>query len=132
MHTIISTATADTDYVVYERNDTTAVPTVVHRIRVKGGANLAKGRRGQILQEETKIAGETVVSDEQLELLKNDVAFQRHMSRGFIAIVGHKDKAEKVVQNMTPKDRSAPLTSDTDERLPKNKLKLEVISKPNS
>lgn len=132
MHTIISTATADTDYVIYQRSDTNAVATVAHRIRIKGGANLAIGRRGQILQDETKIAGETIVSDEQLELLKNDVAFNRHMSRGFISIVGHKDKVAKVVQNMTPKDRSAPLTSDSDERLPKNKLKLEVISKPNS
>jgi len=132
MHTIISTATADTDYVVYQRNDTNAVPTVVHRIRIKGGANLAKFRKGQTLQDETPLAGETTVSDEQLEFLKNDAAFQRHILRGFISIVNHKDKVEKVVRNMTPKDRSAPLTSDTDARLPKNKLKLEVITKPGS
>lgn len=129
MHTIISTATADTDYVLYDRPDTNAVPTIVQKVRIKGGANLAKGRKGQTLQDETPLAGHTVVSDAQLEFLKKDPAFQRHLSRGFLAIVGNEEKVEKVVKSMTPKDRSAPLTSDSDERLPKNKLKLEVIGK---
>jgi len=130
MHTIISTATADTDYVLYNRTDTNAVPVIAGKVRVKGGANLAKGRRGQSLQDETPLAGQTVVSNEQLEFLKNDPAFQRHLSRGFLAIIGGTDKVEKVVKNMTPKDRSAPLANTKDERLPAG-LKPELISKAN-
>lgn len=132
MPVIISTATADTNYIVYERNDTTAVPVIKRIICIKGGANVAKARRGAMFQEETPIAGSTFVTGEELEILKKDTAFQRHLSRGFMAITNSDKSLEKVVKNMTPKDtKSAPLTSTEDPRAvnKNNKIKVEHLDK---
>lgn len=132
MPVIISTATADTNYVVYSRNDTTAVPVIKKTICIKGGANVAKAKPGSMYQDETPIANSTIITDEDLEILKKDTAFQRHVERGFMVVTNSEKNLEKVVKNMTPKDtKSAPLTSTEDDRAisKNNKVKVEHLGK---
>lgn len=101
---ICSTATNDAFYVHYEKGGAD-LPVLKKRVLIKGGAN--RGGKGLV----TPQGIVTSVTDEELEFLKGNKAFQRHMKRGFLTIVEQKKEPEanKVAKDMTKQDESAPL-----------------------
>lgn len=102
---IYSTLTADNAYAIYENNPNADIPVIERKILIKGGANVADRKtlytpKGVVTQ----------VSDEDLALLEKDYSFQQHVKNGFIKVERHEAPVEKIVADMTPKDKSAPKT----------------------
>ena len=128
MPAIISTASTNIDYVIYQRESTIVPANAKYRISIKGGANVAKAKRGAMYSEGTPEGVKTIITEEQLAALKNDKNFMRHVEKGFMVIVKDKEKVAKVVKSMESKDRSAPLVSTDDPRAP-TKIKPELIEK---
>ena len=104
---IFSTATNDTIYTEYEKVGEGGLPTIIRRVVVKGGANLADKKlitpKGVV----------TNVSDDDIEWLKAHASFQRHVNKGFISVSATKEDPAKVAANMTAKDKAAPTTPET-------------------
>lgn len=102
---IYSTLTNDNEYRVYKKGGGD-MPVVSARVLIKGGNGVANKNlittRGTVTQ----------VTDEELELLKTNKSFVKHMDGGFITIEAKKVKVEKVTKNMTKKDKSAPITPE--------------------
>lgn len=102
MHYVYSTATCDIAYGVWIKggND---LPIRTRAIVIKGGAGVANKHlitpRGVV----------TEVSDEELALLEQDEAFQRHVEHGFIRVERAKIDPEKVAADMTGRDEASPL-----------------------
>lgn len=99
---IYSTLAADTRYAVYA--DTASdLPVVTRTVLVKGGAGVANKNfvtpRGVM----------TEVTGEELEMLKANKVFQKHVQGGYISHDEKKADVEKVVSNMTGRDSSAPI-----------------------
>lgn len=109
MNFVYSTGTASTDFCIYEpyrqrdANDQSPVP-IEKKIRINGGSNLADKHLV------TPLGVVTMVSDEDLELLKNDYHFKEQMKHGFIKIEARKKDVEVVIKDMQKKDGSAPKT----------------------
>ena len=77
---IHSTASADMTYPVYAGG--TDRPTKIKEIVIKGRANVIDPRTLF-----TPTGAVTEVSDADLELLKKNAAFQRHVARGFMRVM---------------------------------------------
>jgi hypothetical protein len=105
---VCSTATNSAYYCEYAKGGAD-VPVLKKKVLIKGGANIG----GKSLVTPRGVV--TEVTQEDLDfLLKND-AFNRHVKNGFLTVVEQKKQpeAEKVAKDMQPADASAPLT-DTD------------------
>ena len=102
---IYSTLTSDMTYAVYRQGEND-LPEVDKKVYVKGGANLANKNlitpKGVV----------TEVSDEDLALLEANELFQRHKKNGFIIVSQTQADPEKVAQDMTAQDDSAPIRED--------------------
>lgn len=111
MYYVYSTATNSGSYVEYEKNASNELsipkkwpngkPMVV---TIKGGHGLSDKHfvtpKGVVTQ----------VTDEEMEWLKTNPAFLRHMDRGFISYDKKKVAPEKKARDMEQKDNCAPLT----------------------
>jgi len=110
---VYSTATCDGTYVDYgpaDSNKNVGFSKAVKKVVIRGGHGVAQQtglNRGAIYTPQGVM---TQVSDEDLEFLENNKAFQRHKERGFIAVDKRKVDPEKHAVNMNPKDGSAPIT----------------------
>lgn len=103
-HYIFSTLTCDNAYNLYHPRLHDKAPNRIARsVVIKGGANVSD-KKFRI----TSPGVMTKVTDEELELLKNNVVFKRHVERGFLIIENKKVEVEKASSKMTKKDRSAP------------------------
>lgn len=111
MHYIYSTITCDTAYPLYVENNSKDLGIIKKRpdgtpmtVIIKGGHGVSNKNmytpRGVVTQ----------VSDEEMELLEQNVNFQRHKKAGFITVDKKEVAPEKKVADMTQKDGSAPLT----------------------
>jgi hypothetical protein len=136
MPIIFSTASASAVYLLnYTRPTTHDIPHVKRSIKINGGANVAVAIKGgeTSKQSHTPLVGKTIVTEEELQALLANKSFQRHIKRGFISFENNeKVKEEKMLKNMTPKDKSAPVTNPrTDTRVnikPEVKGSLEHLS----
>lgn len=112
MHYIYSTLTASTVYAKYAPSGNRDIPVIERKVMINGGANIADKHmvtpKGVVTQ----------VTDEELALLENDYHFQEHVKHGFITVEKKHAAVEKVVKNLTEKDKSAPLTPEDPEFQP--------------
>jgi len=107
---IYSTLTSSQDYAIYETVPN-STPVLVRTIHIDGGANVANK------QLYTPYGARTLVSAEDLEFLQKNFDFQLHIKNGFITIDKVKKDVEVAVLDMQDKDKSAPLTPETDSSL---------------
>lgn len=106
-HFVFSTATSALEFVQYSTpKDPRVLPEVLRTVRVKGGANLADKH---LL---TPNGVMTQVTDDEADFLVQNAAFLDAMKRGFIRIERHAANMDSVVNDMVPKDRSAPKTPE--------------------
>lgn len=101
---VYSTATQDTCYAVYAKNDSKDLPVIERQILIRGGANLANKYI------ETPKGVMTEVTEEELALLENDYHFNKARENGFITVENEKIDIEKAISDLEEKDASAPLT----------------------
>lgn len=76
------------------------------KIIIKGGANIFDGQNRRI-----PTAEETLISQDELEQLRNDVTFAAYERDGFIVVTSLKEKSSEVVESMEAKDNSAQRTT---------------------
>jgi len=100
---VYSTSSNSSAYILFEHAED--MPIEKQRVTIYGGANVPNKQlvtpRGVV----------TEVSDEELDFLMKNDGFLQHMKAGFITVEKRKVDVDKVVANMEPKDKSAPLTS---------------------
>ena len=92
-------------------------PIKVKDIRIIGKANVVDPRTLT-----TPTGAVTEVSDEDLELLKKDPSFQRHVAKGFIRVM---NESELNTKDMQKRDNCAQLSdtdyaNDADPRVPRS------------
>lgn len=109
---VYSTITSPTTYCDYgPPNKNAGHAEIKHKVTIKGGHGLAVMVRGPIVGKTyTPIGVVTEVTDEELAFLEQNTAFQRHVKAGFLIVDNRKRDPEKYVNDMNPKDGSAPLT----------------------
>ena len=105
---VYSTITNTTEYCEYKTDpEARQLPILLRKVAILGGSGVANKHmvtpRGVV----------TKVTDDELEFLKGNKAFQRHMARGFIRIDTAKIDADLVAADMTKGDDSAPKTPET-------------------
>lgn len=105
---VYSTLSNDHSYAVYKGDlDPKQINHPVKTITIKGGANVA-GKTNLIAPKGVV----TIVSKDDLEILKGLKSFQRHVKKKFIYFDEKKTDVDRVAKDMEPKDRSAQLTDD--------------------
>lgn len=125
---IASTMSASVEYPLYSKAPEGAkdyVPTVLKRVLIQGGANVALGRN--LI---TSAGIVTKITEDDLALLEANDVFKVHKANGFIQILDTKpEDAEAVAADMTTRDESAPLTdNDFEEKSENDPEKLTVHS----
>ena len=110
---IHSTASQDMNYPIFAGG--TDRPQKIKDIIIKGRANVVDPRTLV-----TPTGAVTEISDADLELLKKSAAFQRHVARGFMRVMG---ESELNTKDMTKGDNSRQLndfeySQGTDPRVP--------------
>ena len=114
---IVSKASQDIEYVDWT-DGVNGVKRAKKSVIIKGGANVVDKKLLSVSNGTV-----TEVSNEDLEFLKSNTAFQRHLERGWMSIEKGKETAEKVAKKKrtnkdgeTIKDGSAQLTAEDFER----------------
>lgn len=101
---IFSTLSTNQLYTKYHKSENNDLARVDRTVLVKGGANVADKHfitpRGVV----------TEVSDEDCALLKETPLFKMHVENGYLTVEEKSANVDKVVDNMTAADKSAPLT----------------------
>lgn len=101
---IFSTLAANTKYTGYhELKEKGGLLRIAHQVEIKGGAGVADKNFF------TPLGVVTQVNDSDLEFLKENVVFKRHLDRGFVRIDSKNQDIEKAVSSMTGRDNSAPI-----------------------
>ena len=108
---VYSTLSNNQNYTVYSdlmKGQEGTARVKEHSVLINGGANVADKNNY------TAKGVETVISEEQAEILKSCPMFDRHVKAGFIILEDKKHEPNKIVQEkkMTKKDKSAPITPD--------------------
>ena len=101
-HKIVSTLSAPVGFTVYE-TDAQGNKSPVRKVLIGGGANVWDG----VI---VPAGYGTLVSDEELEILRNNSVFTAFEKEGSIVVASLKDNQDKVIENMTEKDGSAQRT----------------------
>jgi hypothetical protein len=102
---IYSTLTCDNIYAVYKNTDVKSNAIITHRILIKGGHGIANK---QLI---TPYGVMTEINDSDMELLKKDYHFNKHIENGFIKVVRKKEyDVEKASKDLKEKDGSYPKT----------------------
>lgn len=101
-HKIVSTLSAPVGFTVYE-TDAQGNKSPVRKVLIGGGANVWDG----VI---VPAGYGTLVSDEELEILRNNSVFTSFEKEGSIVVASLKDNQDKVIENMTEKDGSAQRT----------------------
>lgn len=102
---VYSTASCDNYYCVYEKTDVQAASHIIKaKVLIRGGANVSN---------ENLITPKGVmtrVTQAQMDILEASEGFKRHRLAGFIKVEKTAKNPDKVAEEMTPKDGSAPIT----------------------
>lgn len=114
---IVSKASQDIEYTAWKKGKN-GLNQKEMSVTIRGGANVVDKT---LLKSPNGIV--TEVTAEELEFLKQQVAFNNHCSRGWMTIVKSKDAANKLADNQSKdeegqikKDGSAQLTAEDFER----------------
>ena len=102
---IYSTLSSDNEYRVYKKGGAD-MNIVAGKVVVKGKANIANKN---II---TPRGVATMVTADELKLLEENESFKRHKERGFISVSTKQETADKVANDMSKKDKSAPKTKE--------------------
>lgn len=107
---IVSTLSANTTYANYHapkvgEHKVAGIAHVIKEVMVNGGANVA----GKLHTPEGVL---TTVTEEELEHLEAHPLFKTHKENGFIKVLKSAKDPEKVAQDMTDRDESAPLNEE--------------------
>jgi hypothetical protein len=116
MKYIASTATTPIAFVKYaDQPDPNMIAQEIHRVVIKGGANLADKNlftpRGVV----------TAITDKDWEVLCQDRKFAEMVEAGFMTILSSESDKDAAVRDLTPKDRSAPKTESDYRELANNR-----------
>ena len=102
---IYSTLSTDQQYRGYTKGGGD-MPIVSTKVFIAGKANIMNKNiitpRGMV----------TEVTEEELKVLEADEVFKIHVKGGFISVDKKQVDAEKAAENMSAKDKSAPITPD--------------------
>lgn len=101
-HKIVSTLSAPVGFTVYE-TDAQGNKTPVRKVLIGGGANVWDG----VI---VPSGYGTLVSDEELEILRANAVFSAFEKEGSIVVAARNDNQDKIIENMTEKDASAQRT----------------------
>lgn len=104
-HYVYSTLTQSKKFTLWEASPN-QMPIRVATVFIQGGANCPDK------QLVTPKGVMTKVSDEEYETLKKVHTFVSAVKSGYISVESKERKLEKVVRDMEPKDKHAPLTND--------------------
>lgn len=110
---VYSTASCSTDHHVYKEGNNKDLARIDKTITIRGGANVAT-KHPNIW---TPLGVVTKVSDEELAMLEKCTHFQNCIKHNFYKVEKKQVDVEKVVDQMTKKDRSAPKTPEDKEFL---------------
>lgn len=117
MYYVYSTMTCDVEFRLYKQNSSKDLSQVEKdndgkpiKILIKGGNGVAN----KVLHTPKGVV--TSVTDEEMEILKNNVSFQKKEKRGFLSYDRKEVKPEKKAKDMKAKDSSAPLTPEDFEK----------------
>lgn len=106
-HFVYSSASNDTVFTGGYRRKAGGIGTPIHRIVIKGGANVYSKKF------QTRSAVETEITAEQLELLQADPRFVKHVKDGFFVVTSSREDADEMATKLkAKKDKSAQLTKD--------------------
>lgn len=103
---VYSTLSNDQNYITWaETPEGSLVGVKEHEVLIKGGANIATKHF------DTPAGVRTEITDFDLDHLKRNMCFQKHVDGGFIQVREEKVDAEVAVgAGMNQKDESAPVT----------------------
>lgn len=101
-HKIVSTLSAPVGFTVYE-TDAQGNKSPVRKVLIGGGANVWDG----VI---VPSGYGTLVSDEELAILRENSVFCAFEKEGGIVVASLKDNQDKVIENMAEKDASAQRT----------------------
>lgn len=105
---VYSTLTNDQKYTMWETSPN-GLPTPKAQVLIKGGANLANK---QLI---TPRGVRTMITEQELEVLKQIHDFQVHMKNGFVVVSKEElDPVKVVADGMKQKDDSAPVTPESE------------------
>jgi hypothetical protein len=113
MYFVYSTATNSIAYTLYEKNASREFAVAQKKSDGKRFVVVINGGHGVANKFVVTPKGVvTQVSDEDMDMLLNDVSFQRHLKAGFMCYDKKEVSPEKMAENMTQKDGSAPITDE--------------------
>ncbi len=122
---IYSTLTCSNSFAVYApKTDPRALSRIVKRIEIHGGHGM---KHPKAL--DTPMGVVTRVTDEELELLEQDLTFQQQVKDGFLVVDNKKTDPAKKAADMTQKDASAPLTPKDFEKSEDSEPELPIYRK---
>lgn len=101
-HKIVSTLSAPVGFTVYE-TDAQGNKSPLRKVLIGGGANVWDG----VI---VPAGYGTAVSDEELEILRNNSVFAAFEKSGYIVVSTIRDNQDKIIDNMEEKDASAQRT----------------------
>ena len=106
---VYSTATCSGSYVEYHASKD--VGTIKRKVTIQGGHGVASlAHHGALGNIHTPQGVVTEVSDDDMEFLKQDKNFLRHVAAGHMKFEKKKIDPAKAISDMNLKDGSAPLT----------------------
>lgn len=114
MKYVYSTGTTNVEYNAFTVPPKGNIPQRIRRVVVRGGANVANKNfitpKGVV----------TKISDEDADFLLQNDSFKRHVKAGFVVMSNYLVDADGVaVNDLEPKDRSAPKTPGDFVKVPK-------------
>ena len=119
-HKIVSTLSAPVGFTVYE-TDAQGNKSPVRKVLIGGGANVWDG----VI---VPSGYGTLVSDEELAILRENSVFCAFEKEGGIVVASLKDNQDKVIENMTEKDAHYYIEKQAmDTRLSKREVAEHII-----
>lgn len=106
-YSVYSTMSQDVRYADYARTTREQIPVVLRSVLIRGGANVAQKNLITPLGVVTEINDEEYALLEGKEGKEGNQVFKKHKEAGFIKVEKKKSSVEKVVKDMTGKDKSA-------------------------
>ena len=100
---VFSTLTASQKYPIYKKVPGRDMLVMESYVFINGGANLPT----KVLVTPRGVV--TEITDEEYERLQQSPGFQQHLENGFLSVEDKSHEIDKVVADLKPKDKSAPM-----------------------
>jgi hypothetical protein len=99
MHHIFSTMVCDNTYVRYNAHGPRGINVAEAEVLIKGGTGINKKNV------QTPLGVHTLVSDEDMEWLKDDYSFKQHIKNGYIVVRKQKVDPEVAAADMVTRNQ---------------------------